>query len=174
MSRHADPRNPTWCALLKPMMPHCVPRTLKDRLVENLLARGVKPPIQVRGRITRWDLDLPGPCMTDRHIHDLSIPGLRVQVASTDVEFLRERLVELPLRNEIGVPYYKLNDGSRCLCLIPEMRDVLLAEFDRVLPEAHAIASIENARLNEAFAEGMRKGVLFQAHPRPTGKIGNA
>ena len=165
-------KKPTWYFLKKPMKPHCVPDVLLEKIIASLVARGIKPPIDVKDGITQWSLDIPGPCLANRSEHDMQIPGLIVRVPSTDVELLRDQTAQLQLRHEIGVEYYKLHDGSRCLCLTPKMRDKLLKEFDRILPVATAMASAENARINKAFEEGMKKGVLYQAKPRPTGKSG--
>lgn len=173
--RTTQPRTPTWYFVHQAefkMKPHCVPSMLRKGIVESLLTRGIEPPIESTKRIKGWSLDIPGPCMSNRHIHDLHLPGLRVQVPSTDVAVLRGVLANLKQRCEFGIPYFKMHDGSRCLCLTPEMRNQLLVEMDRVLPEAQAIATIENTRLNKAWEEGAKKGVLFQAKPRPVGKIG--
>jgi hypothetical protein len=169
------PRVPTWYLLKQArfkMKCHCVPSVLRRGIVQNLLDRGVEPPIESTSRRKVWCLDIPGPCYADRSWHDMFIPGLKVQVPSTDAEILRDQLAKAKLRSEFGIPYYKLHDGNSCLCLLPEMRDQLLAEFDRILPEARAIATVENTRMNKAWEEGAKKGVLFQAHPRPVGKSG--
>lgn len=169
------PRTPTWYFVKQPefkMKCHCVPAVLRDGIVRDLLDRGIDAPIEATKRLKKWCLDIPGPCLVDRHLHDLHLPGLTVQIPSTDVEILRDRLAKLQPRNEFGILYYKLHDGERCLCLLPAMRDQLLAEMNRVLPEANAIATVENTRQNAAWEEGMKKGVLFQARPRPTGPSG--
>jgi hypothetical protein len=169
------PRSPTWYFVKQAeykMKCHCVPSMLRKGIVQSLLDRGIEPPIESTKRIKKWCFDIPGPCFTDRSWHDLHIPGLTVEVPSTDVEFMRDRLAGLQPRSEFGTPYYKLHDGTRCLCLTPEMRDQLLTELNRVLPEARAIATVENTRMNKAWEAGAKKGVLFQAHPRPVGKVG--
>jgi hypothetical protein len=174
------PRAPTWHFITEKgfrLKLHCVPKPFLDGVFKYLAKllndHGHKDPeIKVRRGAKRAVLDLPGPCMENRNLHDLKIPGLIVQVPSTDVEILRAQLAGLSPRSEFGFPYYKLHGAFCCLCLTPEMRDQLLAEMDRILPEAQAIASAENAKINATWAVGMRQGVLYQAHPRPTGKSG--
>jgi hypothetical protein len=151
---------------------HAIPEPLVDGVLDNLSSRGC------RGMNTETipddgiSFDLPGVISVDRNMHDIQITGLKISIPSTDVATFFSMLNSLEERNEIGTKYYKLHGFHRCICLTPELKDELVEALKAVLPEAMAIADVENEEFNKKLCgpEARVKNLLVKPRPVRTKK----
>lgn len=96
-------------------------------------------------------LDYPGLISANRHLHELHLDGLTVRIPSTDFGSFFRELNDLPLREEGGIPHFRLYGTVRCLCMLPEQRESLLREMGRQLSLAVEIGDWENRVINAAL-----------------------
>jgi len=102
-------------------------------------------------------LDRPGMISANREVYSFALEGLEVCIPATDVGFMLGQL-------EKRFKQYGLNAiaGVNCHCLLldddqaTQLEDQLRAK----LPEARAVASLENRNLNAAILELESKNVL--------------
>lgn len=115
---------------------HMVPNELRDLIVIDLERRGCGFGWEDEG--THISIDQPGPIATTRPVEHFYMDGLDLEIPCEDVGYMLAELASLPLR---GGCYYKLHGDRRCIVLTQSMRDQLLAELQRVFPEAEAKAA---------------------------------
>lgn len=107
--------------------------------------------------VQRVMIDRPGMISADREIYDFSLDGLEVCVPATDMGFVLDQLAT-------RCKYYgriALFGCFHCLLLDEEQASALESQARVKLPEALAIASLENKAINEAIEELKEKKILI-------------
>ncbi len=152
---------------------HYVPDTLHDAVVANLKHRG-HPVFDLATRchkiVDNGGMDLGASIMVDvQNWMEFDIEGLTFSFRASEVEAFLVQLQKLPERLELGTPYYKLHGAYQCLCLLPAMRDKLIADMSERLEEANAMRELENQEWNRRL-EKLNKSSFVKLHKRETKK----
>jgi hypothetical protein len=113
--------------------------------------------------------DLGGVMMADRHEYPLLVDGLDLRVPATDFAHVYEALREREPEYVGGARFYGMNGWLRNVALLPAQRDFVLSQMQRLLPEALATASIENAEFNRRMVDARPPNTALRR--RPVGKI---
>jgi len=137
---------------------HFVPDVLKEGIVKNMESRGspVNYDFPLGGGIKKIEeagLSRGGSCHVDDSDMIFDLPGVSVRVETRDVGYFLSDIREEKERLETGIPYFKIHGRFHCLCLLPEHREILIAQMEKRLSEALAIAKVERERLEKGMAD---------------------
>jgi len=111
--------------------------------------------------ITEGTFDLPGIMVLDRHCMEYELDGFTVKIPATDVHRLHAYWVEAKVQRLGDVEFYRLPAYMASICVTPEQRDRLVCSISESLPEALAIANLENHRWNKRWADNPNSRVLM-------------
>lgn len=136
---------------------HHFPGCIGGRVLSNLTGRGcivyedffygaIK-------EVSEVGVSLGAPCMTDTSWSYFDLPGAQFGVETRELDYFLDKLKSLKERMEFGFPYYKLHGRLHCVCLLPEHRSFLIEKMEKYLPEALAIAEVENKKFNEVLSK---------------------
>jgi hypothetical protein len=142
---------------------HSFPESIKDAMMNSLVSRGAEIyedfPLE-GGPITETDkmgINMGASCMDITSWMDFELPGAKLGFESREVSFFLHDIEGLKVRDDIGVPYYKIHGRHHCVCLLPEHRDTLLKQMRERLQEAIAIGKAEDAEFNRRLDEMQRE-----------------